>query len=107
MRFLVDAQLPPALCGWLAARGHEAEHVVDRGMGAASDAAIAEAALAEDAVLISKDDDFRILQHQLGFSFVWLRCGNSTRAALFEWLGLRWTRIEALLAQGETMVEVR
>jgi predicted nuclease of predicted toxin-antitoxin system len=27
MKFLVDAQLPPALCGWLEARGHEAEHV--------------------------------------------------------------------------------
>jgi len=28
MRFLVDAQLPPALARWLAAQGHEAEHAV-------------------------------------------------------------------------------
>lgn len=41
MRFLVDAQLPPALCGWLRARGHDAVHVVDIGMLAASDASIA------------------------------------------------------------------
>ncbi|MGK6317981.1 DUF5615 family PIN-like protein [Sphingomonas sp. DT-204] len=27
MRFLIDAQLPPALCGWLRERGHEAIHV--------------------------------------------------------------------------------
>ena len=27
MRFLVDAQLPPALARWLAQEGHEAEHV--------------------------------------------------------------------------------
>ena len=40
MRFLVDAQLPPALARWLVAAGHEAEHVGDRGMEAASDAAI-------------------------------------------------------------------
>ena len=40
MRFLVDAQLPPALALWLAAMGHEADHVADKGMQAASDAAI-------------------------------------------------------------------
>jgi predicted nuclease of predicted toxin-antitoxin system len=38
MRFLVDAQLPPALARWLAGKGHEAEHVADRQMEAASDA---------------------------------------------------------------------
>jgi predicted nuclease of predicted toxin-antitoxin system len=40
MRFIVDAQLPPALARWLAAKGHEAEHVADLQMEAASDAAI-------------------------------------------------------------------
>jgi len=40
MRFLVDAQLPPALARWLSGKGHEAEHVADRQMEAASDAAI-------------------------------------------------------------------
>jgi predicted nuclease of predicted toxin-antitoxin system len=29
MRFLVDAQLPPALARWLAANGHTVEHVAD------------------------------------------------------------------------------
>jgi predicted nuclease of predicted toxin-antitoxin system len=38
MKFLVDAQLPPGLCRWLQARGHEAEHV---GAGALADAEIA------------------------------------------------------------------
>ncbi|MFZ1575492.1 MAG: DUF5615 family PIN-like protein [Chromatiaceae bacterium] len=37
MRFLVDAQLPPALARWLAQRGHEAEHVLDCGLLDASD----------------------------------------------------------------------
>jgi hypothetical protein len=40
MRFLVDAQLPPALARWLSGKGHEAEHVADRQMEAASDTAI-------------------------------------------------------------------
>lgn len=35
MRFLVDAQLPPALARWLCANGHEAVHVGDLGMLAA------------------------------------------------------------------------
>ena len=26
MNFLIDAQLPPALCGWLRERGHQAVH---------------------------------------------------------------------------------
>jgi hypothetical protein len=38
MRFLIDAQ--PALARWLAAKGHEAEHVADRQMASASDSAI-------------------------------------------------------------------
>ncbi|MBK8695064.1 MAG: DUF5615 family PIN-like protein [Deltaproteobacteria bacterium] len=29
MKFLIDAQLPPRLVGWLVARGQEARHVVD------------------------------------------------------------------------------
>lgn len=40
MRFLVDAQLPPALARYLTDAGHQAEHVYDIGMGAASDKAI-------------------------------------------------------------------
>ena len=36
MRFVADAQLPPALARWLVARGHEAEHVCDKGLQAAS-----------------------------------------------------------------------
>lgn len=51
MRFLVDAQLPPALARWLVAEGHAAEHVADKGLGAASDAEIWEHALRETWVI--------------------------------------------------------
>lgn len=40
MRFLVDAQLPPALARFLSDAGYEAEHVYDIGMDAASDRTI-------------------------------------------------------------------
>jgi predicted nuclease of predicted toxin-antitoxin system len=58
MRFLVDAQLPPALARWLVTAGHEAEHVADRGMQSASDAAIWDLALQENAAILTKDEDF-------------------------------------------------
>lgn len=45
MRFLVDAQLPPALARWMVEQGHEASHVVDHGLGEASDASIWAAAI--------------------------------------------------------------
>ncbi|MHB1617578.1 MAG: DUF5615 family PIN-like protein [Metallibacterium sp.] len=40
MRFLVDAQLPPALARLLADRSHVAEHVADCGLEHASDRAV-------------------------------------------------------------------
>ena len=40
MRFLVDAQLPPALADYLVGLGHDAEHVNTIGIGAATDRGI-------------------------------------------------------------------
>ena len=40
MRFLIDAQLPPALCGWFVEHGFEAEHVTERMGGQTPDAEI-------------------------------------------------------------------
>ena len=107
MRFFIDAQLPPALCGWLRERGHEAVHVFEIGMVAASDAEIAARAEADGAVLITKDEDFVALRLPDRFALLWLRCGNATNRALAVWLEVRWRQIEALLAAGEPFIEVR
>ncbi|HUD92753.1 DUF5615 family PIN-like protein [Sphingobium sp.] len=107
MKFLIDAQLPPALCRWLRDRGHEAEHVSDIGMIAASDGAIAARAEADGAVLFSKDEDFVLLRLPDRFALLWLRCGNATNRALGAWLEPRWRQIEVLLEDGERLVEVR
>lgn len=106
MRFLVDAQLPPALCSWLRKHGHEAVHVFEIDMVGASDEAIASRSEADRAVLISKDEDFVRLRLPDRFVFLWLRCGNATNRALTAWLA-RWERIEALLLSGERFVEAR
>ena len=65
MRFLVDAQLPPALARWLAANGHTAEHVADRRMEAASDSAIWDCAQQEAAAILTKDEDFALRRELL------------------------------------------
>lgn len=106
MKFLVDAQLPPALCGWLREHGHEALHVNEIGMGAASDAAIASHAEANGVTLISKDEDFVVLRLPDRFGLLWLRCGNATNRALIAWLAPRWPQIATLLDRGEHFIEV-
>lgn len=107
MNFLIDAQLPPALCGWLRERGHEAVHVFEIDMVAARDDEIADRAEADGAVLVSKDEDFITLRLPDRFAFLWLRCGNATNRALAAWLEPRWEQIAALLTAGERFVEVR
>lgn len=87
MRFIVDAQLPPALAGLLAAAGHAAEHVADRGMAGASDAEIWDFAIAGPAVIITKDEDFaqRKMLTGGGPVVVWIRRPNTRRRQLLVW----------------------
>ncbi|HEX8667926.1 MAG TPA: DUF5615 family PIN-like protein [Allosphingosinicella sp.] len=107
MKFLVDAQLPPELCRWLEARGHEAVHVFDLGMAGASDADVAGRAEADGAVLVSKDEDFLLLRLPDRFTFLWLRCGNASNRRLAVWLEERWEQVEGLLQSGERLIEVQ
>ena len=60
MRFLVDAQLPPALARRIEALGHSADHVFDSGLTTASDHAIRAHAAKIGAVIVTKDEDFAI-----------------------------------------------
>lgn len=108
MRFLIDAQLPPALARWLVAKGHEAEHVADRGMQAASDAAIWDDALASSAAIVTKDEDFaqRKTLTDGGPAVIWIRLPNTRRQALLDWFETILPEILAALARGETLIEV-
>lgn len=84
MRFLVDAQLPPALAHWLVGQGHVAEHVIDCQLAEGDDRTIWRAAAEKAAVIVSKDEDFAILAGHFdsGPAVVWLRIGNSSRNEL-------------------------
>jgi predicted nuclease of predicted toxin-antitoxin system len=87
-RFLVDAQLPPALARVLFSHGHHAEHVGDVGMRAAEDSPIWSYALENNFIVVTKDEDFahRVSQNPLNAPVVvWLRIGNTSRRALLAW----------------------
>lgn len=110
MRFIVDAQLPPALARCLAGHGHQAEHVADIGMADAKDSPIWEYALQHGAVIVTKDEDFphRLNQNpEKAPSIIWLRIGNTSRRALLEWFEPLMPQIELLLEQGNQFIEVR
>jgi predicted nuclease of predicted toxin-antitoxin system len=107
MRFLLDAQLPPALCVWFAERGFDAEHVSQRLGGQTPDADIAAFAATEGFVLVTKDDDFALRHPPEGYLLVWLRCGNITNDALRSWLDDRWASVLGALEAGEPLIEVR
>jgi predicted nuclease of predicted toxin-antitoxin system len=108
MRFLVDAQLPPALARWLADEGHEAEHVADRQMEAASDAAIWDLALHSASAIITKDEDFaqRKVLADKGPVVIWIRRPNTRRRDLLAWFETVLPDVLSALERGETLIEV-
>lgn len=107
MRFIVDAQLPPALARRLEVLGHHAEHVADRGMTSASDGAIWSYAITVGAVIVTKDEDFAVRRLLIGGpAIVWLRIGNSRRIALLDRVEAELPAIVAALERGETLIEV-
>jgi predicted nuclease of predicted toxin-antitoxin system len=108
MHFLVDAQLPPALARWLAAKGHMAEHVADRGMQAASNAAIWDYALLAGVTIVTKDEDFaqRKVLADNGPVVLWIRLPNTRRRDLLAWFEAVLPDVLAALERGETLIEV-
>jgi predicted nuclease of predicted toxin-antitoxin system len=115
VKFLVDAQLPPRLARALVAAGHDAVHTLDLPAGNRStDRTVAEAADADERILITKDGDFRD-SHRLRASPRRLlivttgNIGNEELLAIFaRHLGLLVTALESagMVELGQDSVEV-
>ncbi|ADE10916.1 DUF5615 family PIN-like protein [Sideroxydans lithotrophicus] len=108
MRFLVDAQLPPALARYLSSAGHQAEHVYDIGLAAASDRIIWNYAVSNHAAIFTKDEDFVSM---VGTSadappIVWVRVGNIGKQALLTWIEPMMARIISEIEAGEKLIEI-
>ena len=109
MRFVIDAQLPPALARLFEAHGHTAEHVADIGLRDADDSPIWAYALENQAGIVTKDEDFphRLRQSRMAPVIVWLRIGNTSRRALLQWLDPLIPQIVQLIQNGDKLIEVR
>jgi predicted nuclease of predicted toxin-antitoxin system len=109
VRFLVDAQLPPALAQALTAAGHQAEHLEDVGLRHAKDPAIWEYAHHHQAILITKDEDFvdRYRRQSDGPAVIWIRLGNASRQKLLAWFLPLLPQLLERLQAGDKLIEVR
>ena len=108
MRFLVDAQLPPALARLLVDRGHVAEHVADCGLERSSDHAVWAHALDNQACIVTKDEDFAVrrMMRADGPAVVWVRLGNTSKRQLLVWFDALLPSMIAALERGEVLIEV-
>jgi predicted nuclease of predicted toxin-antitoxin system len=109
VRFLVDAQLPPAVAQWLREAGHDAQAVREVGLREADDGDIWNHALETGAVIVTKDEDFptRAQLTLNGPVIVWLRIGNSTNQVLRQWFMPRLPQILDWIEQGVRVLEIR
>lgn len=109
MKFIVDAQLPPALARALRDRGVDAAAVRDIGLREADDRDIWKYAVENNAAIISKDEDFaeRLLADPSAPIVIWLRVGNTSNQNLLAWLMPLWPDVARRIEAGDRLVEVR
>jgi predicted nuclease of predicted toxin-antitoxin system len=109
VKFLVDTNLPAAVSAWLVANGCDAQHTSEIGLEQADDRVIWRHARAAGLCVITKDEDFVLMQavDPAGPSVVWVRIGNAVKRIMIQRMAIAWPRVIAKLEQGERVVEVR
>ena len=108
-KFIVDAQLPPALARFLSSQGEDVTHVVDLDMMASSDSAIWDLAMSNNLVIITKDEDFQIRASVSSISpkIIWVRIGNASKKAILHFFEIKWTHIKKELNNGANLIELQ
>jgi predicted nuclease of predicted toxin-antitoxin system len=110
VKLLVDNQLPIALARYLEANNFECEHVQDVGLDAADDQTIWQYAIANQSVIVTKDEDFQLLATRQALArpqVVWVRIGNCRKVALLAAFASVLPAMRDLLAAGEAVIEIR
>ena len=107
MKFLVDAHLPPGLCGLLQTEGHEAVHTSRlTAQNRTPDEVINELSLREQRVVMTKDSDFyhSHLLHGKPWKLLLVRTGNIRARDLKALFQIHLPTIIALLEQNSLVV---
>jgi predicted nuclease of predicted toxin-antitoxin system len=108
LRCLIDQQLPAVLADYLRKAGHQAVHVGELGLSSASDLEIWREAERQNAVIVTKDEDFpRLSAARTGPAVIWVRLGNCDNATLIRRVVAEWPRIVERLSRDERIVELR
>ncbi len=109
MKFIVDNQLPVALAEYLRDRGFDCQHVLEAGLGNATDSDICRHAERQDRIIISKDEDFFYLakQRHTQVKVIWVRLGNCRTSALLAAFERSWPGIDSWLQFGDRVIEIR
>ncbi|NCS87772.1 MAG: hypothetical protein AUK34_11335 [Ignavibacteria bacterium CG2_30_36_16] len=105
----IDAQLSPFLAEWICNElKFDAKAVRDLGLRDANDEDIFNKARIAEAIVMTKDIDFKILQDRLGAppKIIWLTCGNTSNRRLKEILTSHLNEAIALINEGESIVEI-
>ena len=105
----LDAHLSPSIARWIAETfAVECASVRDLGLRDALDPPIFAAARAAGAAVMTKDADFAKMVERLGPPprVIWLRCGNTSNAALKHLLIRDLPECIVRLADGDSIVEL-
>ncbi len=106
----IDAQLSPLLADWISENFNgDVIPVRDLGLRDATDKKIFDEAKKADAIVITKDIDFSILQERYGSppKIIWLTCGNTSNKRLKEILTANLEKALNLISSGEDLVEIK
>jgi len=107
VKFVVDAQLPPALAAWLRNKGHEAVAVREIGLREADDRVIWALADQSEMIVVTKDLDFvRMAAAGEGPRVLWVRTGNLVNRVLLGRFDSAWLRLCEHLASEIRVIEL-
>jgi predicted nuclease of predicted toxin-antitoxin system len=106
---LVDNQLPASLAQFLRSKGHDALHVMDIGMAQSGDDQVWAHAVADESIIVSKDEDFLHFAQRAKppGRLLWVRLKNCRNAVLITAFDNSLRDIVAAFEAGQKIVEFR